>query len=746
MILIDNPFVPMLQRMQIFLKAATSAIVRRCGVSCLLICGFTFALHCAAANSTSTGAVSAFPATPTTDAVTKLHGVEIPDPYRWLEDADSPKVQQWVQAQNVYTNELFSQLPQTEMLGKRIQELTIPTAQRWAPMLVAGTMFYLQYTPPQSQPILVAQKWPDGPQRILVDFNAAAESTAITYFWPSPSGRLVACSVAEGNKETITLRIFDTVTGKELPDRIPYSGGTVNASMAWDADEHGFDYVRLGLPKPGKQVDPFDAAVYHHTLGQDPVRDSLSFSSNFSPIADLRLPIAEYQLFTSSGGQHAALLANTGDGGPSIVYLRSGRQWKRVLGEDADVRGASWIGQRLFVIATGKTPRGKLLAIAPDGTVSEVLAQGDTAMQAVNPVADGFLLTRSWGPDWKIEHYDANGKLVRTLALPDGISIDDIANETGSQHALIAYTGWTVPIRWVEYDALTGDLKTIFDVKPVADYSHIVVTRLEAISSDSTHIPVTVLSLPGATRNGIAPTILTAFGEYGMPMKPRFMGPKLAWLERGGVYAVANIRGGNEFGEGWHRQGMKTNKQRGADDFYAVSQALVTQHWTTPEHLGIAGASSGGLIMGMALTQHPAQYRAVVAFVGIFDMLRTETYPNGRYNVTEFGSVNDPEEFRALFAYSPLQHVRPQTAYPAVFLETSSYDLRVAVWQSRKFTAALQAATTSGRPVALLTRMSAKPGSKEPLVQRLGDQIVMLSFFAAQLGLATEPAVADISK
>jgi prolyl oligopeptidase len=390
----------------------------------------------------------------------------------------------------------------------------------------------------------------------------------------------------------------------------------------------------------------------------------------------------------------------------------------------------------LLVIATGAAPRGHVLAISGDARVSEIVAQGDGAIQAIAPIADGFLLIRSWGPDLKIEHHDRDGKLLRTLALPgSGISIDGIASATGIGHAVIACSGWTQPTRWVKYEAASGELETIFEIQPAADYSMVVARRVEAISKDSTRIPITVLARADAHQDGSAPAILYAYGAFGISLAPRFLGVDLAWIERGGIYAFANIRGGGEFGRAWHEEGVKLNKQRGADDFFAAASALVDQHWTSAQHLGVVGESSGGLIIGMAITQHPQQFRAAVARGGIFDVLRNETYANGRYNIGEFGSVNDIEQFRAMAAYSPLQHVRAKTAYPAVLLETGDKDEVVAPWQSRKFAAALQNATSSDYPVILLTRLDAGHGTNASFGQRVSDEAIMLDFFATQLGL-----------
>src|SRR5699024_10648975 len=270
------------------------------------------------------------------------------------------------------------------------------------------------------------------------------------------------------------------------------------------------------------------------------------------------------------------------------------------------------------------------------------------ALQQVAPVGKGFLVVRSQGPDWWAEQYRHNGTFVRRLPLPrHGISLGGIASESGQPVALITYGGWTLPSRWAEYDAADGTLATVFEVKPAADYSDVVATRITGTSKDGTKIPVTVLHMQGTAPNGKRPTILYSYGGFDIPIQPGFIGANLAWLERGGVFAYANIRGGNENGEAWHRGGMKTREQNVFDDFYAAAKALEKTGWTDGRHLGIMGGSNGGLLMGAELTQHPQAFRAVVSNVGIYDMLRHMTqWPNGAYNVPEYGS---PTESEALF-------------------------------------------------------------------------------------------------
>jgi prolyl oligopeptidase len=671
------------------------------------------------------------PASPQRAVSDSIGGIAVSDPYRWLEQPDQAEVKAWIEAQNKHTEAVLAEMPLGKALTARVQQLAITSTTRSSPVLAGGTLFYLRQTPPQPQPVLVAQAWPDGEAKVLVDLNKGDGGTAIVEYWPSPSGRYLAYGTAEGGSELTTIHVLDTKTGKSLADSLPYAGGgTTPQGLAWDADEKGFTYVRFDAPKGGVAVRQFDATLAHHTIGQIAMQDKLLFGKEYSPVA-------EYILLEASGSAQTAVLANEGDGGSAEVYLKQGDAFQRVLGRDANVRTAAWVNGRLFAAVFAGAPRGKIVAIDTDGHAVDVLGERDGAIQRIAPLGDGFLVVRSWGPDWWVEQYDGKAGFVRRLPLPSsGITIGGVASESGQDKALISYGGWTTPNRWAEYDGSTGTLKTVFEVKPAADYSKLTVRRIDGVSKDGTKVPVTIISMADIQPNGRAPTILYSYGGFDIPITPGFVGANLAWLERGGVLAYANIRGGNEYGQDWHAHGQKLEKQNVFDDFYAAAKALVNTGWTSPAHLGILGGSNGGLLMGAALTQHPEQYRAVVSMVGIYDVPRHETaFANGQYNISEYGSVKDVAQAKATLAYSPLYNVKQGTAYPAVLMTTGANDPRVAPWQSRKFTAALQNATSSDQPILLLTRMNAGHGIGAPFSQRVGNTAIALTFFANELGL-----------
>lgn len=660
------------------------------------------------------------------------HGIKVPEPYAWLEVAKDPKVKKWIEEQNAYAEKELSKYPGREALAKRVSELSLTPPTRYSPKVVNQTLFFMKDTPPRPQPVLMTQDWPNGQEKALVDTNKEAHPAAITDFWPSPSGKYVAYGTAVGGSELTTIFFVETATGKRLPDVLAdAAGGTTPPALAWDADEKGVTFVRL--PKDSL----FDASLYHHTMGTDAKKDTQVYGRDLSKVA-------EWELTTSPDGKMTAAMVHFGDGAPFQIAFKTQDGWKLVAGPQADIRaGGRWVPEGLLAVTYKGAPRGEVRVFQEDGSSRVLIPEGQWAVIDAYPIKGGVLVSRVWGDEERIEHWTNAGQLVRVVNLPSaGIGLGTIASSSSSSDALITYNTWTIPQRWVSYNAEGGPLKTVFEVPTVGDFKDIVIDRTEAVSKDGTRVPISIIHHKSVTPNSQRPTILYAYGGFGVLQQPRFLGSTLAWLERGGVYAVANIRGGGEFGEPWHQNGMKTKKQNVFDDFYACAQLLHEAGWTNPDKLGIMGGSNGGLLVGASLVQHPAAYKAVVGLVGVYDSLGHERFPNGTYNIPEYGASAVKDEFDAILAYSPLQNVKPDTDYPAVLLLTGENDLRVAPWQTRKFGAALQAATTSGEPVLLITKTDAGHGQGASFSQKVGKAALSLSFMAQHLGLP-EKAISE---
>jgi prolyl oligopeptidase len=676
------------------------------------------------------------PVTPVINVSTTYWGASVDDPYRWLE-SDTTSVTRWIDAQNTYAAKVFSGFKHADAINARLRQLAITGPQKFGPKIAAGTLFYLRETPPQAQPVLVAQTWPAGAERVLVDPNPSGGLLSIEGYWPAPDGKHVAYATQEAGAERTTIRVVDA-SSKELPDVLPWvGGGTSTDALAWDGDGQGFVYTRMPLPKPGgPAVSWFGSSLYHHRLGTPASSDTPSLGQGFSPVA-------EWNAMDSADGRIVALV-HYGDGSYSSVWVYEQSGWHKLVDADAGVlvgedetavTTAAFVGNRLYVIETADAPKGRIVAVGQVFSRT-VVPQGDWAIRAIASVQGGFLTTEVNGPDWRVRHFAADGTFIRTVGLPArGVGIGSIASDRASDAALIEYSGWVIPDRWVRYDLKSGALSQVYALKPPADYSDVEFTVLYATSKDGARVPVTVIHKRGMAAASNAPGILTAYGGYGLSQSPGFIGSVLFWIEHGGVFADANIRGGGEYGEEWHLNGRLTKKQNDYDDFAACARALIDSGWVAPGRLGIVGGSNGGLLMGAALVQHPELYRAVVSFAGDYDMLRVEGFPNGRYNVTEFGTVKDEEQFKALYAYSPYYNVQSATPYPAVLMIAGENDPRVPPWQSRKMVARLQAAMSSAQPILLITHSQAGHGIGASFSQRLGNRSAEYIFFANELGL-----------
>ena len=676
---------------------------------------------------------------------TTYFGVIVDDPYRWLEPANSAQVSKWIDVQNDYAARVFSTYKGAARISKRLRQLALSGPHRFDPKIAAGKLFYLNDAPPAAQPVLVVQSWPTlGTARVLVDTNPAGGLLSIEGYWPSPDATHVAYATQQAGSERLSVHVVEVASGRSLKDVLPWmSAGTSTAALAWDADNRGFAYTRMPIPAVAVPLSAplpfgsyFYSSLYHHSLGTPASADTSELSDDSA--------VAEWNALNGPSGVALAMV-HDGDGSYASVFLRgSNGVWGKVLdssagvlvGSETRIDTAAFVGDRLLVIETASSPRGKVVALSGTGRgIYE--PSGTWSVRAITSVAGGFLSSEVNGPDWRVVHVSVDGNVVRTLPLPaHGIGVGMVTAESGGSSALVEYSGWVIPSRWERYDVRSGSLTQIYGLKPAADYSQVEFTVQFATSKDGTRVPYTVLRRAGMAANSNAPGILTAYGGYGLEVEPSFIGTALAWIESGGVYAVANIRGGGEYGEAWHLNGRLTTKQNDYDDFAACARSLVDTGWVSPTRLGIVGGSNGGLLMGAALTQHPELYRAVVSFAGDYDMLRVEDSPNGRFNVTEFGTVKNEAQFRALLGYSPYHNVQSGADYPAVLMIAGENDPRVPPWQSRKMAARLQASSKSMHPIMLITRREAGHGIGASFSQRLGDRSAEYVFFANELGLA----------
>jgi prolyl oligopeptidase len=677
------------------------------------------------------------PPTPKVPVADPLFGPHAVDPYRWLEDDSAPRVVAWAKAQTAFAIGALEAQPAYAPLRARVAALSRTSTSRFDLQIRGTTFFYERNTPPQAQPVLAERKGVDGEERVLFDPQAAAHGgppDAIESVFPSPDGSYVAFTTQTGGSEDETLHVVDVATATLLPDTIEHVGGGVSSvALAWDRGGAGFTYTHLPSTGPLDERR-FNNELFHHTLGNDPSVDPYVFGKGQSRVA-------EYILLASPDGSRLAALVEPGDLGDYAVYVRDGAtgDFTQVATTDDHVRGATFLGNTLLLKTSKTHGTFDILGLKSGDTFATArtfLAAGDMPIEAMAAIAGSLYLTFSDGGESVVRRYDALGELVATLPLPPHISVATVAGDPLAGSAIVNYASYDTPGRWVAYDPQSGKIApTGVETTAPGDYSKLVVTRVFVPSKDGlAKIPLTIVRLPNAKRDGSAPTILTAYGGYGVIEAPQFIGTGLAWLERGGVLAYAGVRGGGEYGEDWHLAAVHATKTKSADDFASCATYLETHGFGNAKHLGIVGGSDGGFLMGLAITRNPSLYRAVVGFVGIYDIPRWQLSPNGASNIPEFGDANNPSDFAYIRKQSPYQQVRDGVAYPAMLMLTGENDPRVSPMNSRKMTARLQAASSSHLPVLLVQTSGAGHGIGASFDQRITQTTQFLTFFASQLG------------
>ena len=708
--------------------------------SMLVSCSFALA---------AVGAVAAQPQYPPTakrPVTDTYHGVSVTEDYRWLEDDASPEVKRWVAEQNAATRAYLDAIPQRAAIAARVAELLRTAPVRRFDFRYRGhTLFALKIEPPKNQPILVALPASGDirGERIVLDPNALDPSgrTTIDFFTPSFDGRRVAVSLSKNGSEDGTAYVFDVATGRRLADEIPgVNYPTAGGSIEWTPDGRGFYYTRY--PHAGERPPEdrhFFQQVYLHTLGSPPRSDRYVVGRGFPRIAEIALS-------ASRDGRYLLATVRNGDGGEIAYHLRSpdGR-WRAVAGFTDGLKtlrfGSDGV---LYGMSVKDAPLGRILAIPvarPSLTNARVLvAEGKMVAEDVLATRSRVYVTfRDGGPSL-VKIYSRSGQPLRELATSPASSVR-VAEALDGDDVLVSTMSYVQPRAVARYDARAHRLRaTELDGSYPFNLDDAVVERQFAVSKDGTRVPVTIVRRKDAKLDGDNPTLLYGYGGYGITMAPYFSPLLRLWLDYGGAYAVAGVRGGGEYGEPWHLAGNLTHKQNVFDDFAAALELLIERKLTRPDKLAIMGGSNGGLLMGATLVQHPELVRAVVSHVGFYDALRWELQPNGAFNVTEFGTVKDPDQFRALYAYSPYRNVRDGVAYPAVLLAAGDNDGRVAPYESRKMAARLQAASASSRPILLRTEAAAGHGIGTALSTRIEEESDVYGFLVDQLGMSSAPA------
>jgi prolyl oligopeptidase len=690
-------------------------------------------------------AVEPAPQTPKKPVSTKYQNLTVEDSYQWLEQDNDPQVKAWSDAQNQRTRQYLDNLPDRAAIEKQLTEWYAKTSPSYSSLVSRpGILFAMKFQPPKQQQLLVTLASADDlkSEKVVLDPNIldAKGTTAIDWFVPSLDGKYVAVSLSKGGSEDGTLHFYETATGKALPDTIAHvQYPTAGGSAAWNADGSGIYYTRFPRNGERPEIDlNFYQQIYFHKLGTPDTQDTYSIGKEFPRIAEIALA-------ASRDGKYILATVANGDGGDFAHYLLvPDRSWKQITQFTDQIKLAR-LGRdnALYLVSRAGAPRGKILRLpleVPElKNAIEIVAAGEAVIERVVPSTEALYVGDLLGGPSQIRRFDLNGKNESIIPIPQISAVEEmLALENGS--LLFRDVSYSEPAAWFHCGrGETQPAKTALRNMSPVSFADIEVRREFATSKDGTKIPLNIIFRKGMKRDRQNPTLLYGYGGYGISMSPNFDFTRRLWFDRGGVYVVANIRGGGEFGEDWHKAGNLTNKQNVFDDFAAAAEYLIKQQYTRPEKLAIQGGSNGGLLMGAMITQHPDLVRAAVSSVGIYDMLRVELAPNGAFNVTEFGTVENPEQFKALYAYSPYHQVVDGTEYPSILMMTGANDGRVAPYHSRKMTARLIEANKSENPILLRTSSSAGHGQGTALSERIKQLADIYAFLFAQLGMTAGP-------
>jgi len=691
----------------------------------------------------------AYPASPKSPVTDTFHSVQVTENYRWLENFDDPAVQEWLKAQNALTRSYLEAFPGRAALIEDLKALyNAPTFSYVGLQSKGGLIFAMKRQPPKQQAFLVTLRSPDdlSTERIVLDPNVLDPSglTAIDLYLPSHDGKYVAVVLSKSGSEDGTVYVYEVETGKQLDDVVPHVYfATAGGSLAWKGSSAGTasGFFRTRYPQ-GDERPPEDAhfyqQVYFHKLGTPASADTYEIGQGFPRIAEIHLS-------SSDDGRYTLATVANGDGGEYAHYLRDENgQWRQIT-KFSDRITTAHFGQdgSLYLLSLKDAPRGKILRLplaTPKLSQAKVFVpQSDVTIEDFLPMETLlYTVDLDGGPNQMraINLSDGQAAPIPTAPLSSIWQIAPLNAVRSSNSVLYLSASFVEPLAWYCFDPQDEEpQKTAMAAPPPCDFSDTTVTRAFATSKDGTQVPVNVIHRKDVKLDGSNPTILYGYGGYGISLGPSFDMTRRIWLDQGGVYVIANLRGGGEYGDDWHRQGNLTKKQTVFDDFIAAAEYLISTGYTSREKLVIKGGSNGGLLVGAALTQRPDLYRAVLAYVGLYDMLRVELDPNGQFNITEFGTVTDADQFRALYAYSPYHNVHDGAAYPAVLFIAGDHDHRVNPMQSRKMAARLQAATSSTQPVLLRTSSTAGHGMGTSRDELIATDADAFTFVFSALGM-----------
>ncbi len=718
--------------------------------------------------SSQTSVPDAPPVAPPKPVAEIFHKTRVIDNYRWLENGDSPETQRWVADEMAYTRAILDPLPGREAIHKRLTEL-LSIGMVTAPEIGGKYYFYTKREGMQNQPVLYVREAPaksptsaakdaaemGHPQedRVLVDANqlAADGTIALDWFQPSDNGKYVAYGTSPSGSEMSTLHIVETKTGAVLPDTIER---TRAASIAWLHDNSGFYYTRY--PKKGDVPagqEMYNRHLYFHVLGDDPEHDDLVFGEG-------RDPEDWPNVHLSNDGRWLLIDVEQGWTKSELFLqdLKSDRPASRITtGKDFLYRGEVYDG-KIYITTNEDAPRYRVFVAETANydreSWKEIIPQSDAVLQGTAVFGGKLFAQYEQNATSQLKLFDLEGKKISDIALPAIGTVFGSGGKWNRDEMFFGFQSFTAPpsIYSVDLkklsmkiagagpweDTAISTLWTKVDA-PSIDPAGYDVAQEWFKSKDGTRVPMFIVHKKGLAKNGHNPTLLTGYGGFNVSLTPSFSRTAYLWMEHGGIYAVANLRGGAEFGEDWHRAGMLDKKQNVFDDMIAAAEHLIREKYTDKNHLAIQGGSNGGLLMGAMMTQRPDLFRAVVCQVPLLDMLHYQDFQIAKLWIPEYGSAENAEQFKWLYAYSPYHHVKAGVEYPAILFMTADFDTRVDPMHAKKMAAEMQAQARNGtsktRPILLRIESKAGHGAGKPVTKQIEEFTDVYSFLFWQVGV-----------
>jgi prolyl oligopeptidase len=676
-----------------------------------------------------------YPETRVVDTVEVLHGVRVPDPYRWLEDGTSPEVQAWVKAENALTRSVLDALPEREPLRKRFREL-YDIERVGAPLRRGRRYFWSQKDVGSEKDAVFYREGKNGERKPLLDPNtwSADGSVSLGSYSVSWDGRLVTYQVKKNNSDEAVLETLEVSTGKKLPEVI--EGAKYTWSAAWNPASNGFYYVKVPPVGAAASVSerPGLAEVRFHRIGDDPAKDALVREPTHDPKTFQSIDASRDGRYLVATVQHGWVSTD--------LYLQdlthSPGKWTTLVTGTHELYEAHPYRGDLYVLTNRGAPHFRLFRVdarrATDAAAwREIVPERpDTTLDRLTIVGKRLSLVTIRDAVQHLEVRELDGKLAYEVPLAEPGSVSPLIGNEDDDEAYFRAESFARPPEIHELAVRSGKTTLRYQTHVPVDASRYATEQRFAVSKDGTRVPYFLLHARDQPLDGKAPGLLYGYGGFSVALTPTFSTSAFPWLERGGVFAIANLRGGSEYGEAWHQAGMRRQKQHVFDDFAAVAEALVATRATSADRLVIRGDSNGGLLVGAALTQRPELYRVALCGVPLLDMVRYERFGSGKTWTEEYGSADDADDFRALFAYSPYHHVTAGVRYPSVLLLSADSDDRVDPLHARKFAALLQARSAGG-PVLLRIQEHAGHGGADKIQALVDERADSYAFALSQV-------------